>query len=225
MNAQTPRCYLTLRCDLRCGYCSNGPKLAPYKEMSAWEWDQILHGLPGKEVVFTGGEPTLYPDFYAIVNRLVNIDYYVNVYSNFARPVDLGRLPNGRIHWRASCHAQTPGDAQQWLLNVQAVRNRGDMLTCTTVLCPPDVLEVLRPHGIVVDAPQEKPTPLPGPVRCTLPRRLIAPDGQRYHCVGKLVRADPSGVVGLSDPCDTVVCHTPDMCAKCDSLTAERRPV
>ena len=217
MDIKIPRVYLTLRCDLRCYFCSNGPKVARYEELGADEWIERIGQLAGDEVVFTGGEPTLHPFFWAIVQ---SCEKRMHIYSNFARPIE---MPAGLdIHWRASCHAQTADDAQKWVRNVTAIHKLGYKMTLTTVYCPVDVLEVLRPHGIVVDPPQHRPLPIPGTVRCTLPRILIAPDGRRFHCVSKLVRRDPQGVVALEGP-DTIICHDATRCVACDRIASERR--
>jgi hypothetical protein len=225
MNPTVPRIYLTLRCNLNCGYCSNGTLLAEYEELTAVEWEQRIRAIRGDEVVFTGGEPTLHREFYEIVQRLSR-EFVLNVYSNFARPLELSRLPPQPrgIRWRASCHAQTEEDAAQWIENVTVAREAGYPMTLTTVLPPAEVVEALRGHHILVDCPQVKPTPLKAPVRCTLPRVLVAPDGRRFHCVGKLVRKDASGVVGYSDG-NTIICQKPNRCAACDSLASKRVPI
>ena len=222
MNAETPRIYLTLRCQLACHYCSNGTLLAEYEELTGPEWESRIRFLPGLEVVLTGGEPSLHPDFYDIIRR-VSASHFLNIYSNFKYPLHLDQLPAQPkgIHWRASCHAQTVEEAAEWIENVTATRHAGHRMTLTTVLCPDEVLEVLRPHRICVDPPQAAPSPLRPPVRCTLPRLLVAPDGNRYHCVGKLVRKDACGIVGSSDG-NTIICQTPDRCAKCDSIASQR---
>ncbi len=226
MNALTPRCYLTLRCDLDCAYCSNGHDLACYKELPVIEWVKLLRMLGTDDVCLTGGEPTMYADFYMLLAHLSHT-HHVTIYSNFTRPLTLGSMPTKwakGVRFRASCHAQTADEAERWLANVQAAEDGGYKPARTTVNCPPNVLEVLRKGGIVVDVPQAMPTPVAPPVSCTLDRRYFAPDGTRYHCVGKLVTADASGIVGNEDPA-TVICETPDRCALCDGVAARREAI
>jgi hypothetical protein len=218
LNALTPRIYLTLRCNLRCWYCSNGVDIADYEELNATQWVERIRRLPGDEVVFTGGEPTLHAGLYEIVAGCRKL---VVVYSNFARPLDAERLRGRRVHWRASCHATTREAAREWVANVRSIHELRQPMTLTTVHCAPEALEELRGHGICVDSPQYPPPPLAPPMRCTLERYLIAPDGTRYHCVGKLVRRDPSGIVAEREHF-TVVCQSPDRCAPCDSLAIQR---
>lgn len=223
MGPTDPRIYLTLRCSLRCSYCSNGLDLARYEEMDAAAWRAWLDRYKWiRGVVFTGGEPTLHRDFFDILaNALVRCS--VEVYSNFHRPLDWRRLPDyGHLRWRVSCHAQTPDDARAWLRNVEAARAAGQRLTLTTVLAPNEVLEVLRPYEVCVDAPQVRPSALPPPVDCNLPRILVGPDGNRYCCVGKLTKGQADGIVDM-DVMGGHICWTPDACATCDSLASERR--
>lgn len=223
MTDRTPRVYLTLRCNLRCWFCSNtlaaAKKWPSRDELTADQWVKRLAELPEGDAAITGGEPTLHKGFLDIVR---NTSKRLRVYSNFAR--DLAGFPGGlNMDWRASCHALTPEDARAWIVRVRAMHDLGYKITATTVHCPPAVLDVLRPMGIAVDPPQMRPEPISGPVRCTLPRMLIAPDGRRYHCVTKLVRRDPDGLVP-DDNGNTIICNNATGCLACDSLSAERTP-
>lgn len=224
MTDRTPRVYLTLRCNLQCWFCSNALDAARQwpssDELTAEQWIRRLADLPESDAAITGGEPTMHREFLDIVRHTPK---RLRVYSNFSR--DLPVFPGGlNLDWRASCHAQTPEDARAWVARVRAMHDLGYRVTATTVYCPPEVLDVLRPMGIAVDAPQTRPEPIGGAVRCTLPRMLIAPDGQRYHCVSKLVRRDASGLVP-DDNGNTIICHDATQCLACDSLSAERTPV
>lgn len=223
MGPSDPRIYLTLRCNLRCPYCSNGPNVAAYEELTAAEWRKWFNAYRWlKGVVFTGGEPTLHREFFDILTYAL-ARCAVEVYSNFHAPLDWRAVPDfGHLRWRASCHAQTAEAARAWLANVDAARSAGQRLTLTTVLAPLEVLEVLRPHGVCVDTPQTRPPALPPPVDCNLPRILVGPEGNRYQCVGKLVRRAADGIVPMNIM-GSVECLTPDQCAACDSIAAERR--
>ena len=217
MNNDIPRIYLTLRCNLLCPYCSNGSGVVVGEELDAKAWLKVIANLPTQGVCFTGGEPTLHPGFYEIAR---GCDKHVTVYTNLETALDLQRLPE-RLYIRASCHSQTADEAREWVERAQALY-RAKARMCITVVYPPaPVLAVLRQHLIAVDLPQTKPTPIAPPVRCTVERILIGPDGKRYHCVGKLVRGDPTGRVSL-DNGNTVVCHTPHLCAACDGPVAKR---
>jgi len=222
MNNMTPRCYLTLRCNLACAFCSNGHDIAKYREMTAGEWISHIAFFGTRDVVFTGGEPTLHKDFYQVINGLART-HEMTVYTNCKESLATSMLPctPRLLTFRCSCHAQTVEEAAKWIEHVTAIRGGGYRVFWTTVHCPPAVLDVLKPHGITVDEPQYAPEAMDAPVKCHLPRRLVAPDGKRYHCVGKLVKGDPSGRVPYNSV-DTVQCDTPGLCAACDSLSAER---
>jgi len=206
---------------LACWYCSNGTDIRWQKsdELSADEWLHRIAELPCDDIVFTGGEPTLHAGFLDIVTQCPK---HMNIYSNFFRPQP--DFPKGlRIHWRASCHAQTAEAAGDWIENVTAMRDLGYKMTLTTVYAPTHIAAILKEHGIHVDSPQCHPVPIPGKVRCRLTRNLIAPDGQRYHCVSKLVRKDRTGLVPLRGG-DTILCDDATCCVPCDSIASERKP-
>jgi len=224
MSPNDPRIYLTLSCNLACPYCSNGPSTAYYDELTADEWGEwFARNLRTQGVVFTGGEPTLHRGFADIVRMAVERCRRVEVYSNFSVAGHWASVPaHPHLHWRASCHSQTAAGARKWVANVSAARAAGHDIFATTVLAPADVLDVLRPHNVCVDVPQVKPAPMAPPVACTLPRVLVAPDGNRYYCVGKLVRHDTGGIVDVN-MAGSIICYTPDQCAVCDSLSAQRK--
>lgn len=85
--------FLTLDCNLRCSYCINHfGSFAPFgKILSGKEWLQGLNRIvsrPDLPVTFQGGEPTLHPDFYAIVNGVrpdLHIDILTNLEVNIER--------------------------------------------------------------------------------------------------------------------------------------------
>lgn len=222
MNQWTPRVYLTLRCDLACWYCSNGGDIRWTRadELDAAGWLEVLTRLPGNDVVFTGGEPTLHGDFLKVVEYAEHCGKVMNIYSNFARDFDVP--PGLNIHWRASFHGRTDDDLGPWLERVGKMRKAGYRMTCTTVYCPPALEAKLLDRGVTVDPPQIRPVPMAGSVVCCLPRVLIAPDGKRYHCVTKLVKQDESGVVSLGGS-DAIQCDDATACVACDSLASERR--
>ena len=219
MNQWVPRTYLTLRCDLACWYCSNGGDIRWRKadELSGKQWLARIAELPGDEIVFTGGEPTLHDNFLGIVKGCTK---KMHVYSNFARDLD---VPAGlNIQWRASFHGTTDQELGDWLDRVAAMREAGYRMTCTTVYSPPLLEAKLRERGAIVDAPQIRPVPIAGRVRCKLPRILIGPDGRRFHCVTRLVQRDESAVVALDGP-DTITCDDATACVACDSIASERK--
>jgi hypothetical protein len=95
--------FLTLQCNLRCSYCINhfGDLTVDRRLLSGREWVQglnrivALHGLP---ITLQGGEPTLHPDFHAIINGVrpdLNFDLLTNLETDldlFIRQIHPGRM-------------------------------------------------------------------------------------------------------------------------------------
>lgn len=86
--------FLTLDCNLCCSYCINRfAGLAPAgRVLSGEEWLRGLNRIvsrPDLPVTLQGGEPTLHPDFYAIVNG-IKPDLSVDILTNLE--VDLERF-------------------------------------------------------------------------------------------------------------------------------------
>jgi MoaA/NifB/PqqE/SkfB family radical SAM enzyme len=80
--------HITDRCQLNCDHCLRDPGSKPVDLdleliISALEQAKVLFG--AKHVGLTGGEPTLHPDFYAIVDAIVDRGYTWHMVSNGAR--------------------------------------------------------------------------------------------------------------------------------------------
>ena len=80
-------CYLTFRCNLDCEYCTNkylNGEFPCSDEMNFEEWVKAIEkfDLPIMHIYFTGGEPTLHPDFSKILNYFLEKDYSVTLFTN-----------------------------------------------------------------------------------------------------------------------------------------------
>lgn len=79
--------FLTLSCNLRCSYCINrySNLVSPRRMLSAAEWLRGLNRLqsrPDLPITLQGGEPSLHPGFYDIINGIrpdLNIDLLTNL--------------------------------------------------------------------------------------------------------------------------------------------------
>lgn len=112
--------FLTFACNLRCPYCINefgGPREAG-RGMSGADWLRGLNRLRSRAdlpVTLQGGEPTLHPDFYEIVNGLrpdLPLDLLTNLQCDveeFMRNVSPERIRRGAAYAsiRVSYHPQT----------------------------------------------------------------------------------------------------------------------
>jgi len=80
--------FLTLRCNLNCSYCINKyDEFSPVVEMSGKDWIKGLARIKTRldlPITLQGGEPTLHPDFYDIVD-----------YTRFIYAKHLDLLTNG----------------------------------------------------------------------------------------------------------------------------------
>ncbi len=95
--------FLTFACNLKCSYCINNfeQKLIRRKVISGKDFISGLNRIISRDdvpVTFQGGEPTLHPDFYYIVNNLkpgLNIDLLTNLQfdvDEFIEKVDPVRI-------------------------------------------------------------------------------------------------------------------------------------
>ncbi len=94
--------FLTLDCNYRCPYCINGSARTRQKAvLPAAAWADFFGRLDTRGVPLTlqGGEPTLYPGFYDLIDRLpagLALDLLTNL--NFDARVFLDRVPAGRFN-------------------------------------------------------------------------------------------------------------------------------
>ena len=95
--------FLTFACNLKCSYCINNfeHKLIKRKVISGKDFVLGLNRIDSRDdlpVTFQGGEPTLHPDFYYVVNNLkpqLNIDLLTNLQfdvDEFIKKVDPARI-------------------------------------------------------------------------------------------------------------------------------------
>lgn len=95
--------FLTLACDLKCGYCINNFGFAPKhgRHLTGPEWIAGLNRIEGRDdlpVTIQGGEPSLHKDFIYIINNLkpeIKIDILTNLRFDareLINNVDPGRL-------------------------------------------------------------------------------------------------------------------------------------
>ena len=94
--------FLTLNCNLNCSYCINKHNaINPRKLLTGYQWVTALNNIQSRldlPITLQGGEPSLHPDFYHILNNIdpvLNIDLLTNLTFNiyeFMDKVNPGRL-------------------------------------------------------------------------------------------------------------------------------------
>lgn len=76
---------LTRQCNLRCRLCYNAAGCALPDELTTGQFMALLDQMDEAgvfEVRFTGGEPTLRPDFFEILDYAISKDFYVSLATN-----------------------------------------------------------------------------------------------------------------------------------------------
>lgn len=79
---------LTEVCNHRCSYCYQGNEHRGGQDLLLEEWKKVIEqaaGLGMQEIIFTGGEPTLYPDFTELVKTAVEHGLYPKISTNGSR--------------------------------------------------------------------------------------------------------------------------------------------
>ena len=95
--------FLTLGCNLRCSYCINGfgTLSRSRRQLSAEEWVwgwKRLRSRPDLPITLQGGEPSLHPGFYRLINGLrpeTALDLLTN--CQFAPDLFMARVPARRL--------------------------------------------------------------------------------------------------------------------------------
>lgn len=233
------RIYPTLECNLRCSYCVHShneqeSKVHSYSNVSWEQWAGFINEA-GRNVIITGGEPFLYQGLIELINA-VRPEIKVKLYTNFSQPVEefVSKCQRPVVFF-ASYHPGA-GPVEKFLATVEKVRSykqfRGTihMVGWEKQL---DALKKIRKEFqrkkwfVYIDQDQYSLSSscsmsFRQNVRCTRRIYLIAPDGNRYHCVSRMLRRKCAlGNVfqeGLGPAKVTIECPDYGFCNPCDSL-------
>jgi len=218
--------FLTLACDLQCPFCINrfSNDVERYPVLPGEQWIEGLNRLvsrPDLPVTLQGGEPSLHPDFHAIVNGLrddLNIDILTNL--QFDTDAFMTAVPPGRVRRdapyasiRVSYH---PGqtDLEALVVNVRTMLDRGYSVGVWAVEHPGyadevaqareaweddgidfRVKEFLGTHDGRLYGTYKYPEALAGealrPVKCRTSELIVGPTGEVYRCHADLYRGRP----------------------------------
>lgn len=213
--------FLTLHCNLRCSYCINhfGSFTPAGKELSGKEWLQGLNRIvsrPDLPVTIQGGEPTLHPDFFAIVNGL-KPDLHIDILTNLEIDTDLfmSEVSPERVKRdspyasiRVSYHPETM-NLERLAEKVLLLQNSGYSIGLWGVLHPAWNMEIYRAQeyckslGIdfrtkeflgeydgfmhgVLSYPDACDRKVHSLVQCRTTELIIGPGGKIYRCHGDL---------------------------------------
>lgn len=237
------RIYPTLRCNLKCNYCVNeydpdNGKLRQYSEITAEQWLKIIAKSKCSTVVLTGGEPTLYKDFFELVNG-IPAKYKVRIYSNMTFGPDLfnEKLTRG-VHFLASYHPSCK-DAQKVLHCIKEISSNGLVTGDLHLIDTPENSEFIKMSegffadnmipgwAFSIDSDQRDMFPCASKkekrkVLCGRKIILVAPDGVRYPCIAGMVSKrwalEDLKTKRMGSEWTNVVCDNWGHCAPCDGL-------
>ena len=131
----------TFRCTLNCSYCINAndknfSRLS--KEISGEEWIRGLNRIISLNVplTFSGGEPTIHPDFLYIIknikpelgiNILTNLYWTQGLLDKFISEIDSKRISGNPKYpsIRVSYHPEQMGDGKELMKNILRLKNAG----------------------------------------------------------------------------------------------------
>jgi hypothetical protein len=237
--------FLTFRCNLGCNYCLNHVgDFTSRPELTADEWLDILQNVRSREdlpITLQGGEPTLHPYFYDIVQKLHAQGHYLDLLTNGYFNIDeflakttpemfKRRAPYASI--RFSCHKNT--NEIRLLIVVKTLKSHGysvgiwgidhpDMKDQNDVVAwycgelgidfrMKEFLGAMHGTYKYPDAVTGKKNIL---VRCYPSELLYAPDGAEFPCHRFLYKG--SLLPGITEVADGyVICHDYGLCNPCD---------
>lgn len=156
--------FLTLRCNLNCDYCIQ--KIEPeaakralgYKEVSGNKWvlaltsiqnrtkKRFLRPAKKKKIAIIGGEPTIHPGFFELINGL-DKNWSITVTTNLDSPVfsDVKKFlknikPKGRLKFHASLHPKHT-DVRLFIERVTALRRGGLNIRRLFMVAHPEMVD------------------------------------------------------------------------------------
>ncbi len=236
------RIYPTLRCNLKCNYCVNtynpdNCKNHNYKEISSQEWLNIIKKSRCKTVVLTGGEPTLYKEFYKLINSIpekIEIKIYSNMtfdanslISKIKRPITF----LGSYH--SSCKSITN------ILNCITIISKHNISGTLHIIDTPENKNVIKESKEIfgnkipsnwsfsIDADQRELYPsakgnCQRKVICSRDIIIVAPDGIRYPCIAGLTSQrwalEDLKKEKFSPDRFSITCDNWGSCAPCDGI-------
>jgi len=231
--------YLTFNCNLNCAYCTikyNPPenKSNSYSIEKGEKWIEAINKI-GKNVIFTGGEPTIHPDFIKIIKN-INKNILISVYTNFCWSDEFTQKYineiNRPVRFYGSYHPSSgkPGRVIK-VINKLREKNliegvihmvdpkNNDFFKKTQKKFKQNKWNLFKTER-VSNSIERSSMSFRKTVECSGKRIIIAPNGDRYQCVSKLLRMkDPLENIFYEDLKENkTFCICPDygFCSPCD---------
>jgi len=234
------RVYPTFECNLKCKYCVNDfcpdmDKKLTYELLPAKPWIKIINRTK-RNVIFTGGEPFLHPEFMKIING-IDQSIAIKIYTNFTfDPEQFIREVNRPVKFYGSYHPCS-GDPKKFLTCINKLRKAGKFSGTIHAISwdkQADFLKemvlLFKSHGwdLWLDEDQYElfesaSQKFRKKANCKQNIILVAPDGTRYQCVSKMVRRVDARENLLNEPLKgtwvSCLCSDYGYCAPCDGLS------
>lgn len=233
------RIYPTLRCNLNCTYCVHSHNLPESKadtyQLVSWQkWAGFINKT-GKDVIFTGGEPFLYPEFVKLLNA-IDVGIKVKIYTNFSADMqDYIKNCQRQVIFFGSYHPVS-GPVDKFIGTINDIRAAGKFNGSIHMVGWTKQFEfvtkakeefVRHKWFVYIDNDQylqddSSCMKFRKKVRCTRRIYLLAPDGRRFLCISKMLRQKNAleNVLesGLGPDQVTVECQDYGYCNPCDKL-------
>jgi hypothetical protein len=224
-----------------CDFCSAEiPNVLPdirETEIPAEVWAEGLNRR-ARHAILAGGEPFMYSHFRALIAMLQADLFKVEIYTNLGHPVDgFINAARGRYFFLVSLHPGT--NTERWLMRIEALMAAGHAVRIHIVRAEgyEKLVSFIDKAGLVgrfktaLQGDQRngikslgKSTNIQHPlVNCRHRIFLFGPDGHRYHCIHRMMQADPKaqhGHINGMDNDDWTVftgCTEFGYCAGCDN--------
>jgi MoaA/NifB/PqqE/SkfB family radical SAM enzyme len=242
------RIYPTLKCNLRCTYCANEchknngeDKKGEYEEVDFRIWADALKKI-GHPIIITGGEPTLYPQLIELLNALSSSKLMVKLYTNLVWSREftnkfITKMKNENVTLFVSYHSLV--SPQKFAETILLLKNNNKFMgTIHTILQEENAdrvntaIKLFENSGISVYTDENLDYEYyeavsqtnRRKVKCSKKIFIIAPDGNRYQCVSKMLRKKEPLENIFNEKCKelnpqiTSICYDYGACANCDML-------
>ncbi len=237
------RVYFTLECNLKCSYCVNdchGPidKEFHKSDIDGEQWIEALNKI-GRDVIITGGEPTLYKDLVKVING-IDSKLKIKMYTNLIwsrKTIDQFKNDLNRdveLYISYHCQSKAPEKFIETVLELKKSKNfNGVVHTVNTPEYADFIEKADKIFGendipLIIDDDQAEvydeasAQKFRKNVRCSKKLIILGPNGDRYQCVSKLVRKDDPLENVFKEPLKAPLvvseCDDYGYCAPCDML-------
>ena len=118
----------TWACNFDCSYCSNKipngiyPKEKEIKPMERWL--NFIYTYRPKEVIISGGEPSLYPGIHHLINNLLDLSINVTLYTNLTGLLLLNCIEPSINFKIITTHHKGQIIQYEWLKNYYDIRKK-----------------------------------------------------------------------------------------------------